>query len=74
MAASSLEKEALFFIVFFKVLFNVGQFGYVSGPDGLPVLLPIKPAIPPFSPPPSVSPLTPGPGGSPPGPPGCEVR
>ncbi|MFH1080014.1 MAG: FecR family protein [Pseudomonadota bacterium] len=55
-------------------IFNVGQFGYVSGPTGAPVLLPVKPAIPPFSPPPTVSPLTPGSGGSPPGPPGCEVR
>jgi hypothetical protein len=65
-------------VVYNKVgsqIFNVGQFGYVSGPTGAPVLLPVKPQIPPFSPPPSVSPpLTPGPGGSPPGPPGCVVR
>ena len=55
-------------------IYNVGQFGYVSGPTGAPVLLPGKPELPPFSPPPSVPPLTPGPGGSPPGPPSCEVR
>lgn len=64
-------------VVYNKVgsqIYTVGQFGYVSGPDGLPVLLPVKPNLPPFSPPPSVSPLSPGPGGSPPGPPGCEVR
>jgi len=64
-------------IVYNKVgsqIFNVGQFGYVSGPDGAPVLLPEKPELPPFSPPPSVPLAMPGPGGSPPGPPTCEVR
>ena len=55
-------------------IYTVGQFGYVSGPTGAPVLLPEKPELPPFSPPPSVPPLTFGPGGSPPEPPSCEVR
>jgi FecR protein len=55
-------------------IYTVGQFGYVSGPDAVPVLLPGQPELPPFSPPPLVPPLTPGPGGSPPGPPSCEVR
>jgi hypothetical protein len=55
-------------------IYTVGQFGYVSGPDAAPVLLPEKPELPPFSPPPSVPFLLPGPGGSPPGPPSCEVR
>ena len=52
-------------------IYNVGQYGYVSGPTGAPVLLPEKPELPPFSPPPL---LMPGPGGSPPGPLSCEVR
>ena len=55
-------------------IYTVGQFGYVSGPTGVPVLLPAKPELPPFSPPPSVPPLTLGSGGSPPEPPSCEVR
>lgn len=55
-------------------IYTVGQFGYVSGPTGAPVLLPGKPELPPFSLPPSVPPLMPGPGGPPPGPPTCEVR
>lgn len=55
-------------------IYTVGQFGYVSGPDDMPVLLDKEPELPPFSPPPSVPPLTFGPAGPMPGPPGCEVR
>jgi hypothetical protein len=57
-------------------MYNVGQFGYVSGPGGAPVVLPGRPAVPSFTPPPSVPP--PPPAGSPPPSPqprsGCEVR
>lgn len=66
-------------------IYTVGQYGYVSGPNAVPVLLPEKPELPPFSPPPSVPPLifgsggpgpplTPGSGGPSPGPLSCEVR
>ena len=64
-------------IVYNKVgsqIYSVGQYGYVSGPNGVPVLLPGKPDIPPFSPPLSVPPLSSGFTG-PAGPsPTCEVR
>ena len=55
-------------------IYTVGQFGYVSGPTGAPVLLPEEPELPPFSPPLSVPPLTFGPAGPGAGPPSCEVR
>ena len=57
-------------------IYTVGRYGYVSGPDSAPVLLPGEPELPTFLMPPSVPPLTfgPGPAGPLPGPPGCEVR
>lgn len=55
-------------------IYTIGQYGYVMGPDGKPTLLPGRPNLPPFSPPPSVPSLLPGQGGPPPGPPFCEMR
>jgi hypothetical protein len=55
-------------------IYTVGQYGYVSGPDSAPVLLPKEPELPLFLLPPSVPPLTSGPGRPLPGPPTCEVR